>query len=137
MKRSSYEQFAIVRSDSAPLFEKQLNERVYELRDNYPEVKFSESIPLYAQIKYRMETTAPESISDEYEMVGACFVCGQCPYFVPATNKNGSVDLRCKVGDCTHLDNELGRAYRTSPACDHLYEAIRGREVKLCFTEQD
>ena len=135
MKSSSYEQFAIVKSDSAPLFEKQLNERVYELRDNYPEVKFSESIPLYAQIKYRQETIAPESISDEYEMVGACFVCEQCPYFVPATNKDGTEDLRCKAGDCTHPDNELGRAYRTSPACDHLYEAIRGRRVKLCFTE--
>ena len=44
MKRSSYEQFAIVRSDSAPLFEKQLNEKIYELRDNYPEVKFCDSI---------------------------------------------------------------------------------------------
>ncbi len=135
MKRSSYDQFAIVRSDSAPLFEKQLNERVYELRNNYPEVKFSESIPLYAQIKYREETIAPESISDEYEMAGACFVCEQCPYFVPATNKDGSLDLRCKVGDCTHPGNELGRTYKTSPACDGLYEAIRGRKVKLCFTE--
>ena len=135
MKRSSYDQFAIVRSDSAPLFEKQLNERVYELRNNYPEVKFSESIPLYAQIKYRQETIAPESISDEYEMAGACFVCEQCPYFVPATNKDGTEDLRCKVGDCTHPDNELGRTFKTSPACDRLYEVIRGRKVKLCFTE--
>lgn len=135
MKRSSYEQFAIVRSDSAPLFEKQLNEKMYELRDNYPEVKFSDSIPLYAQIKYRKETIAPETISDEFELVGASFVCEQCPYFVPATNKDGSEDLRCKVGDCTHESNELGRTYRTSPACDHLYELIQKREVKLCFTK--
>ena len=135
MKRSSYEQFAIVRSDSAPLFEKQLNEKMFELRENYPEVKFSDSIPLYAQIKYRVETIAPESISEEFEMVGASFVCEQCPYFVPATNKNGSEDLRCKVGDCTHPDNELGRAYKTSPACDHLYELIKEGKVKLCFTE--
>ena len=135
MKRSSYEQFAIVRSDSAPLFEKQLNEKMFELRENYPEVKFSDSIPLYAQIKYRVETIAPETISEEFEMVGACFVCEQCPYFVPATNKDGSEDLRCKVGDCTHPDNELGRAYKTSPACDHLYELIQKREVKLCFTK--
>lgn len=135
MKRSSYEQFAIVRSDSAPLFEKQLNERVYELRDNYPEVKFSESIPLYAQIKYRHETITPESISEEYEMAGVYFVCEQCPFFVPATNKDGSLDLRCKVGDCTHPDNELGRTYKTSCACDGLYEAIRERKVQLCFTK--
>jgi len=135
MKRSSYEQFAIVKSDSASLFEKLLNEKVYELRNDYPEVKFSESIPLYAQIKYRKEVKAPESISEEYEMVGACFVCEQCPHFVPATNKDGSEDLRCKVGDCTHPDNELGRTYRTTPACDALYELIQAREVKLCFTK--
>ena len=135
MKRSSYDQYAIVRSDSAPLFEKLLNEKIYELRDNYPEVKFSDSIPLYAQIKYRKETIAPETISDEFELVGACFVCGQCPHFVPATNRDGSLDLRCKVGDCTHPDNELGRANKTSPACDHLYELIQKREVKLCFTK--
>ena len=135
MKRSSYEQFAIVSSDSAPLFEKQLNEKMYELRDNYPEVKFSDSIPLYAQVKYRVETVAPESISDEFEMVGASFVCEQCPYFVPATNKSGSEDLRCKVGDCTQESNELGRTYKTTPACDALYELIQKREVKLCFTK--
>lgn len=135
MKRSSYDQYAIVKTDSAPLFEEQLNEKIYELRNNHPEVKFSDSIPLYAQIKYRQETIAPESISDEFEMVGASFVCEQCPYFVPATNKDGSEDLRCKVGDCRHPDNELGRAYRTSPACDHLYELIQKREVKLCFTK--
>lgn len=135
MKRSSYEQFAIVRSDSAPLFEKQLNEKMFELRENYPEVKFSDSIPLYAQIKYRKETIAPETISDEFELVGASFVCGQCPCFVPATNKDGSEDLRCKVGDCKHPDNELGRTYRASRACDHLYELIQKREVKLCFTK--
>ena len=135
MKRSSYEQFAIVKSDSASLFEELLNEKVYELRNNYPEVNFSETIPLYAQIKYRKEIIAPESISEEYEMVGACFVCEQCPHFVPATNKDGSEDLRCKVGDCTHPDNELGRTYRTTLACDALYELIQAREVKLCFTK--
>ena len=132
MKRSSYEQFAIVRSDSAPLFEKQLNERIYELRNNYPEVMFSENIPLYAQIKYRVDIETPESISDEYEMVGVRFVCEDCPYFVPAKNNDGSVDLRCKVGDCTHPDNELGRTYKTSAACDALYELIHKREVTLC-----
>ena len=133
MKRSSYEQFAIVKTDSASLFEKQLNERVFELRDNFPEVIFSANIPLYAQIKYRVDTQVPESISDEYEMVGARFTCAQCPYFQPMLKKDGEEDPRYKYGDCPH--NELGRVFKTEPACDRLYEAIHEGSVKLCFTK--
>lgn len=133
MKSSSYEQFAIVKSDSASLFEKQLNERVYELRNNYPEVNFSESIPLYAQIRYRQETTAPESISEEYEMVGVRFVCAQCPYFQPVLRKDGEEDPRFKWGECEY--SELGRVLKTASACDRLYEAIHEGGVKLCFTK--
>lgn len=135
MKRSSYEQFAIVKTDSASLFEKQLNEEAYRLRNNHPSVVFSDQIPFYAQIKYTVNTEAPESISEEYEMVGACFVCEQCPYFEPMLNNDGSIDLRRKVGYCNHEDNELGRTYKTSAACDKLYELIQKKEVKLCFTK--
>ena len=133
MKRSSYEQFAIVKSDSAPLFEKQLNERVYELRENYPEVIFSENIPLYAQIKYRVDAVAPESISEEYELVGASFVCAQCPYFEPVLRKDGEEDPRFKWGECPH--SELGRVLKTTAACNKLYEAIHEGGVRLCFTK--
>lgn len=133
MKRSSYEQFAIVKSDSASLFEKQLNEKMFELRDNYPEVKFSDSIPLYAQIKYRKETIAPETISEEYELVGARFTCAQCPHFKPMTRKDGEEDPRFKYGDCEFSD--LGRTYKATAACEKLYELIHEGSVKLCFTK--
>ena len=67
MKRSRYEQFAIVHADSASLFQKQLNEEIFRLRDNDPVVKFSESIPFYAQIKYYVDSTTPEKISEELD----------------------------------------------------------------------
>lgn len=133
MKRSSVVQFAIVKTDSASLFERQLNERIVELQDNYPEVSFSESIPLYAHIKYRMEKEVPESISDEYEMVGAHFTCAQCPYFQPVLKDDGEEDLRFKYGECPNA--ELGRVFKTEPACDRLYELIHEGGVKLCFTK--
>ena len=133
MKRSSYEQFAIVKSDSASLFEKQLNEKVLELRNNYPEVHFSENIPLYAHIKYRVDTETPDSISEEYELVGARFTCAQCPYFEPVLRKDGEEDPRFKWGECPH--SELGRVLKSASACDRLYEAIHEGGVKLCFTK--
>lgn len=133
MKRSSYEQFAIVSADSASLFTERLNAEVYRLRNNDPVVKFSESIPLYAQIKYIVTTETPETVSEEAEVNGVNFVCLQCPYFKPALKANGEVDKRVKWGDCEHT--ELGRTLKLAPACDKLYELIKEGDVKLCFTE--
>lgn len=133
MKRSRYEQFAIVHADSASLFQKQLNEEIYRLRDNDPVVKFSESIPFYAQVKYSVDNTTPEKVSEEYELQGVQFVCAQCPYFKAPQKDDGTEDKRCKYGDCEHT--ELGRTFKNTPACDKLYELIAEGSVKLCFTE--
>lgn len=133
MRRSRYEQFAIVHADSASLFQKQLNEEIRRLRDNDPVVKFSESIPFYAQIKYCVDSTTPEKISEEYELQGVQFVCAQCPYFKAPLKDDGTEDKRCKYGDCEFA--ELGRTFKKTPACDKLYELITEGSVKLCFME--
>lgn len=132
MKRSSYEQFAIVASDSASLFTEQLNEEICRLKDKNPSVHFSESTsPFYARIKYTEDFTKPETLSDEYKLQGVSFVCLQCPYFKPVLKEDGTVDKRVKWGDCEHA--EFGRTYKTTPACDKLYELIKEGDVKLCF----
>lgn len=133
MRRSRYEQFAIVHADSASLFETQLNEEIFRLRDNDPVVKFSESIPFYAQVKYVVNETAPETIAEASEIKGVAFVCAQCPFFNPPLKEDGTEDKRCKYGDCPHT--ELGRTFKATPACDKLYELIAEGGVKLCFTE--
>lgn len=133
MKRSTYEQFAIVASDSASLFNTQLNEEIYRLKDNNPVVHFSESIPFYAQIKYTVDSTTPENVREEYELQGVRFVCAQCPCFKAALKDDGTEDKRCKWGECEH--SELGRVAKTESACDRLYELISEGGVRLCFTE--
>lgn len=133
MKRSSYEQFAIVHADSAPLFNQQLNEEIRRLKDNSPVVHFSESIPFYAQIKYIVNEEAPETISEASEMEGVRFVCAQCPYFKAPLKDDGTEDKRCKYGDCEHT--ELGRTFKSSPACEKLYELIAEGGIKVCFTD--
>ena len=133
MKRSSYEQFAIVHADSAPLFNQQLNEEIRRLKDNSPTVHFSESIPFYAQIKYIVNEETPETISEASEMEGVRFVCAQCPYFKAPTKDDGTEDKRCKYGDCEYA--ELGRTYKNTAACERLYDLIAEGGVKLCFME--
>lgn len=132
MKRSSYEQFAIVANDSASLFTEQLNEEICRLKDKNPSVHFSESTsPFYARIKYTVNAQTPESIAEASEMEGVRFVCLQCPYFKPVLKEDGTIDKRVKYGDCEHA--EYGRTYKTTPACEKLYELIKEGDVKLCF----
>lgn len=133
MKRSSYEQFAIVHADSAPLFNQQLNEEIRRLKDNRPVVHFSESIPFYAQIKYIVNEETPETVSEASEMEGVRFVCAQCPYFKAPLKDDGTEDKRCKYGDCEYA--ELGRTFKKTAACDRLYDLIKEGGVKICFTE--
>lgn len=133
MRSSSYDQFAIVSADSASLFNKQLNEEIYRLRNNDPVVKFSESIPFYAQVKYRVNENTPETIAEASGVEGVSFVCAQCPFFKAPLKDDGTPDKRCKWGDCEHA--ELGRTFKMSRACDKLFELIKEGDVKLCFTE--
>lgn len=133
MKRSSYEQFAIVHADSASLFQKQLNAEIYRLRNNDTVVKFSESIPFYAQIKYTVNEDTPETIAEASVMEGVRFVCAQCPIFKAPTKDDGTEDRRCKYGDCEFAD--LGRTFKNAPACDRLYDLIKEGGIKICFME--
>ena len=133
MRSSIYEQFAIVHADSALLFTERLNTEVYRLRGNNPVVKFSESIPFYAQIKYTVNENIPETVAEASEIEGVRFVCAQCPIFKPVLKEDETEDRRCKYGDCEFT--ELGRTLKTAPACDRLYELIKEGGVKLCFME--
>lgn len=133
MRSSSYDQFAIVQADSASVFEKQLNEEIFRLRDRNPVVKFSESIPFYAQIKYIVNTETPETVAEASAVEGVRFVCAQCPYFKAPTKDDGTEDRRCKYGDCKHT--ELGRTFKNTPACEKLYELIAEGGIKICFTD--
>jgi hypothetical protein len=136
MKSVSYDQFAIVSADSASLFNQQLNAEIYRLKDKFPTVQFSESTsPFYAQIKYKETDKTPETIADEYELAGVCFVCAQCPYFEPDRTIDGEIDKRSKKGNCNHPDSEFGRAIRDAAACELLYEQIKKGGVRLCFVE--
>ena len=133
MKNSVYEQFATVHEDSASLFDEKLNEKVRELHAFNPKVTFSEQIPFYAHISYTMKDFIPENVAEASELNGVTFVCAQCPYFSPELKENGEPDKRCKWGNCEHA--EFGRTYKTTAACNKLYELIREGDVKLCFLD--
>lgn len=133
MKCESFKQFAIVRSDSAQLFEEQLNARLRELNDKSPDVSFSEQGDyLLARIKYT-EKILLENVKPDPTEVGIRFKCEDCPKFEPLRNKDGSENARAKIGDCELA--EYGRTRRDMPACAVLYQMIENGGIKLCLSE--
>ena len=128
MKCESIQQFAIVRSDSAPAFEEELNARIRELSDKSPSVKFD---GLTAYISYTETTRVPENIADQYELEGVCFRCGDCPHYEPILKADGTVDNRITYGDCQYA--HYGRTYRDQRACELLFTEIKNGRVGLCL----
>ena len=128
MKAQSYQQFAIVREDSAPAFEEKLNARIRELSDKSPKVNFD---GLTAYISYTETVRIPESQADEYALKGVCFRCENCPEFIPIVKADGTEDKRLSYGECQHA--EFGRTYKNNAACDVLFKLIRDGRIGLCY----
>lgn len=127
----SYQQYAIVTSDSASALTDQLNAKMRELRDKRPTVTFEGMI---ARIQYTETEREPETLAEEYEARGVNLTCEDCPYFCPVTKADGSLDMRAKWGGC-HL-SENGHTDKRSMACDKLFEALERGEVKLCVSTE-
>lgn len=135
MRRESYQQYAIVKSDSARTFTDQLNAELRRLAEKKPVVTFTDADPYLARISYIETEIIPESIRDEYRLEGVDFCCEDCPMFKPIMKTDGTEDRRVKYGGCRYA--EFGRTYRTSAACEHLFRMMRSGEVKLCLAESE
>ena len=135
MKCESFQQFSVVQSDSPKIFTEELNAELQRLRQHQPVVKFAECDPLCAYISYTERAWVPENLGDEYELSGVSFRCGDCPFFEPEKNADGSIKKSSKRGKCSK--SEWGRTSKDTRACDLLYQLIKDREVKLCCTSSD
>ena len=128
MRAQSIPQFAIVKADSAPAFEEQLNARIRELSDRNPSVKFD---GLTAYISYSETVRTPETLAEAFELNGACFHCEDCPEFQEIAKEDGTGDKRLKYGECQYA--EMGRTRRDSRACNLLYQMIKDGRIGLCY----
>lgn len=125
--------FAIVKGDSAQQFTDALNEKLLELVDEDVTIEFYEQF-LGARISWTEKIgDKPECLADEFELIGAGFVCSQCPMFSRALKADGTVDQRAKCGRCAARDNARVPAGRG--ACDILYKMILAEEVQLCLAK--
>ena len=131
----SCSQFAIIRERSASTFEDKLNARLEELVDDKTNVTFSDvDGDMVARIEYIKKVDFERRTLPMSE-TGICFTCGDCPYLSPILTQKGTVDGRIKYGDCPFAT--CGRAFKSTPACDVLYNKIVNGEVRLCLSESE
>ena len=135
MKSLLVQQFAIVRSDSAQAFEKELNTRIKELYGLNPTVSISENGEyLTATIAYKAPFEEDLTRKDPTE-TGITFTCEDCPNFEPILKADGTEDGRVKYGGCKFA--EYRRTYKTMRACAVLYQMIENGGVRLCLSDSE
>lgn len=84
--------------------------------------------PLLVRIYYDEIEYIPESISEEYELIGCKGTCDDCPYFVPQLNKDGSRKKTSKHGFCA-CHNEPTLSWGL--ACDDYYYSLEEGRLKI------
>lgn len=131
MRRTSFQQFAIVQGDTAQQLTERLNRTMYELRDKDPTVTFE---GLIARISYMESEEIHESVKDDFEHCGIKLQCRDCPFFEPMLKKDGTEDRRTELGRCEFAAE--GYSFKTAGACEKLFRMINDREVALCFREK-
>lgn len=133
MRKETIKQFEMIRETDPELFKDKLNETMKRLKDQKPEAKIGiEGDTLDALIAYE----EPISIEDrEPQDAGVKFVCEECPMFKPNTKADGTPDMRSKYGSCPHAT--MHRTWRTSSACEFLYQMIKNGDIILALKEAD
>lgn len=132
MVNESYQQFAIVKADTAQLFTDSLNAKMYELRQKNPTADIKNET--FAVISYTETSSTPEDVSEEYELEGLRITCKDCPLFEPIYKADGTEDGRIKYGNCPLC--EYGRTYKAGRPCNELFQMINRGEVKLCLSTE-
>ena len=128
MRRTSFQQFEIVRADSPTRLTEELNEKLYELRGKHPSVQFEGMI---ARISYEETEEIFENLEDEYHAKGVSLTCAACPYFEPVKKADGTVDQRAKRGACPFA--HYGMTSSDRPACDEMFRMLNEGRIKLCL----
>lgn len=132
MKKQKVKQYAFIEAADLDCFEIKLNEKLEDLAEYDPEVAFYENDPQLARISYMKDTeTRDESPADR----GARFTCGDCPMMKHIKKSDGSPDLRRVYGECDF--GEMGRVWKTTPACDYLYKLIADGRIRLTLEDEE
>lgn len=118
MQRHSIKQVEAITGSTPQELASNYNEAMRRLKGCNPKDEWHGDV---VYIYYYCDESIPESLSDEYELLGDVHKCGECPYCTKKLNRYGEVDVRFKHAVC----GKTGASVRIDEtACDIFYSII-------------
>lgn len=114
----------IIVAQTAEEFESRLNKELAALdkqRTKY-ELQFNHGLGFCAYIISEVQTLIPETVEDEFELIGVRHKCIECPLWVHPTKGNVKY-TRCEIVG--------GIRGMNSPCCEHFYQGLLDGTIEV------
>ena len=121
MRRETFEQIKIIKSDSFTEFQDEVNKAMRELADKSPVFQLLSDKGLCALITYTDHIEVMDSIADEFHADGIYYLCKHCPYL------DDPHDRRVKRCTCKYAKN--GVTYKDVEACEVFYKSLKRGDI--------
>ena len=123
------QKFEIITDPDPAVFQQLLNDATTRLAKNHPKVIFNMNMGHCAYITYTEIEKIPETIGDEFSLLGLDLRCRNCPRFEWPVTKDGTIHRRKKQGTCKIA--EYGFTNRDSPACEFFYRGLASGKTQI------
>lgn len=114
----------IIVANSPDEFEKKLNKALAALDEAQTkyELQFNTTLGFCAYIVAEGVVKVPETIEDEFELLGEAHKCGECPYWTTPADKRVKYS-RCEITPGIHSAK--------SPCCERFYEMLLNGDIVI------
>lgn len=134
MKDKTYQQIRVISNNDPIEFQRLFNEAQTELAAKNPKVQFNMNMGHCAYITYTETTRIPETMEDEFNLVGIELHCRNCPNFEWPRRKDGGIHMSKKQGTCPVA--AYGFTSRDALACEYLYKGLASGRLQAIDDEQ-
>lgn len=129
MKEKTYQQIRVISNNDPAEFQRLFNEAQTELASKNPKVQFNMTMGHCAYITYTETQKIPETMEDEFSLVGVELRCRNCPKFEWPLRKDGEIYKSKKRGTCPVA--MYGFTNRDSHACEYLYKGLASGKLQM------
>lgn len=129
MKEKTYQQIKVISNNDPAEFQRLFNEAQTELASKNPKVQFNMTMGHCAYITYTETQKIPETMEDEFSLVGVELRCRNCPKFEWPLRKDGEIYKSKKRGTCPVA--MYGFTNRDSHACEYLYKGLASGKLQM------
>lgn len=121
MKVITMKRFVVVEAETGQEYAKAIDGYLTNMNLRNVSVEHRDRDNFCGYVTYEETKRIPETIKDEYELLGITFTCGDCPY------RKGTDDKRIKHFRCEA--EQEAYVLKHDSACDLFYRMLRSGDI--------